>query len=214
MRPRLSRRRLKIRDAQFSSKAHGTHEYKDIQIDGRVQLDMMTAIQRDHKLSSYSLNNVSAHFLKARPPVAQQGWAQLGSRPACRSAASSVRLALSQAAWLPQPASTVCALPRAWPRSLCPTMGLLHADRPAGVQEQKEDVHHSKITDLQNGTDESRRRLAVYCLKASLSCGPSPRQLAQAVRPSGDLHAAVVPLTAGSARCCRACQTAHRGARV
>ena len=88
-------RRLKIRDAQFSSKAHGTHEYKDIQIDGRVQLDLMTAIQRDHKLSSYSLNSVSAHFLK----------------------------------------------------------------------EQKEDVHHSKITDLQNGTDESRRRLAVYCLK-------------------------------------------------
>ncbi|EEB87347.1 hypothetical protein MPER_15322, partial [Moniliophthora perniciosa FA553] len=29
----------------------------------------------------------------------------------------------------------------------------------------KEDVHHSVITDLQNGTPESRRRLAVYCLK-------------------------------------------------
>ncbi|GAA5967568.1 hypothetical protein JCM21900_003343, partial [Sporobolomyces salmonicolor] len=31
--------------------------------------------------------------------------------------------------------------------------------------EQKEDVHHSIITDLQNGNAESRRRLAVYCLK-------------------------------------------------
>lgn len=31
--------------------------------------------------------------------------------------------------------------------------------------EQKEDVPHSIITDLQNGTPESRRRLAVYCLK-------------------------------------------------
>ena len=31
--------------------------------------------------------------------------------------------------------------------------------------EQKEDVHHSVITELQNGTSESRRRLAVYCLK-------------------------------------------------
>ena len=31
--------------------------------------------------------------------------------------------------------------------------------------EQKEDVHHSCITDLQNGNDDSRRRLAVYCLK-------------------------------------------------
>jgi DNA polymerase delta subunit 1 len=31
--------------------------------------------------------------------------------------------------------------------------------------EQKEDVHHSIISDLQNGNAESRRRLAVYCLK-------------------------------------------------
>lgn len=31
--------------------------------------------------------------------------------------------------------------------------------------EQKEEVHHSIITDLQNGTDDDRRRLAVYCLK-------------------------------------------------
>ena len=31
--------------------------------------------------------------------------------------------------------------------------------------EQKEDVHHSVITELQGGTPESRRRLAVYCLK-------------------------------------------------
>ena len=60
-----------------------------------IQLDLLTAIQRDHKLSSYSLNAVSAHFLG----------------------------------------------------------------------EQKEDVHHSIISDLQNGTSETRRRLAVYCLK-------------------------------------------------
>lgn len=33
------------------------------------------------------------------------------------------------------------------------------------LQEQKEDVHHSIITDLQNGDDQSRRRLAMYCLK-------------------------------------------------
>lgn len=31
--------------------------------------------------------------------------------------------------------------------------------------EQKEDVHHSAISDLQNGNAETRRRLAVYCLK-------------------------------------------------
>ena len=33
------------------------------------------------------------------------------------------------------------------------------------LDEQKEDVHHSLIPDLQNGDDNTRRRLAVYCLK-------------------------------------------------
>jgi DNA polymerase delta subunit 1 len=83
------------KDTQFSSKAHGTRNSKNINIEGRIQLDVLQIMQRDHKLRSYTLNSVSAHFLK----------------------------------------------------------------------EQKEDVHHSIITDLQNGNDESRRRLAVYCLK-------------------------------------------------
>nr|BAJ78737.1 DNA polymerase delta catalytic subunit [Thermobia domestica] len=33
------------------------------------------------------------------------------------------------------------------------------------LQEQKEDVHHSVISDLQHGNSQTRRRLAVYCLK-------------------------------------------------
>lgn len=33
------------------------------------------------------------------------------------------------------------------------------------LQEQKEDVHHSIITDLQNENEQTRRRLAIYCIK-------------------------------------------------
>lgn len=84
-----------MRDAVFSSKAYGTHEYKEIICDGRVQFDLLMAMQRDFKLSSYSLNNVSAHFLG----------------------------------------------------------------------EQKEDVHHNDIHTLWKANAESRRRLAVYCMK-------------------------------------------------
>lgn len=86
---------LKMKDSVFSSRQYGTRESKEVTIEGRVQFDLLQAIQRDHKLSSYSLNSVSAHFLN----------------------------------------------------------------------EQKEDVHHSIISDLQGGTAETRRRLAVYCLK-------------------------------------------------
>lgn len=52
---------------------------------------------------------------------------------------------------------------------VCIRPELMRASRLAG--EQKEDVHHSVITDLQNGNAESRRRLAVYCLKVR-HCNP------------------------------------------
>ncbi len=52
MRPHL-RSRTKLGSRQFSSKAMGTHDYKDLNIEGRVQLDMLVIIQREHKLSSY-----------------------------------------------------------------------------------------------------------------------------------------------------------------
>ncbi|KAL1933207.1 hypothetical protein VTP01DRAFT_7297 [Rhizomucor pusillus] len=87
--------RTEAKDTKFSSKAYGTRENKAINLDGRLQLDLLQAIQRDYKLRSYTLNSVCAEFLG----------------------------------------------------------------------EQKEDVHHSIITELQNGNAETRRRLAVYCLK-------------------------------------------------
>lgn len=92
---RILKSKQEAKDTTFSSKAYGTSESKVVNIEGRMQLDLLQFIRREYKLRSYTLNSVSAHFLG----------------------------------------------------------------------EQKEDVHHSIITDLQNGTAESRRRLAVYCLK-------------------------------------------------
>ena len=79
----------------FSSKQMGNRDTKATNTNGRLQLDLLQLIQRDHQLRSYTLNSVCAHFLG----------------------------------------------------------------------EQKEDVDHTIITELFNGTPESRRRLAVYCLK-------------------------------------------------
>lgn len=94
----------RIKETTFSSKAYGTRENKDINIEGRVQFDLLMVIRREYKLRSYTLNAVSAHFLK----------------------------------------------------------------------QQKEDVHYSIISDLFNGNEETRRRLAVYCLKDAVL----PQQLA------------------------------------
>ena len=92
---RIRNMRSVIKETVLQSKQMGRRENKSINIDGRVQLDLLLILVRDYKLRSYTLNAVSFHFLN----------------------------------------------------------------------EQKEDVHHSVISDLQHGNAQSRRRLAVYCLK-------------------------------------------------
>ncbi|KAI4149062.1 MAG: hypothetical protein LQ341_001411 [Variospora aurantia] len=92
---RLKNHQSSSKDDRFSSKQMGSRVTKVTNTNGRLQLDLLQLIQRDHQLRSYTLNSVCAHFLG----------------------------------------------------------------------EQKEDVHHTMITELFNGTPESRRRLAVYCLK-------------------------------------------------
>lgn len=92
---RLKGVRSASKDTNFSSKQMGNRDTKATNTNGRLQLDLLQLVQRDHQLRSYTLNSVCAQFLG----------------------------------------------------------------------EQKEDVHHTMITELFNGTPESRRRLAVYCLK-------------------------------------------------
>ena len=55
-----------IKESSFSSRAYGASKSKDISISGRVQMDLLPVIRRDHKLRSYSLNAVSYHFLKSQ----------------------------------------------------------------------------------------------------------------------------------------------------
>ncbi|RAO70726.1 uncharacterized protein BHQ10_006738 [Talaromyces amestolkiae] len=92
---RLPQIKSEAKETNFSSKQMGNRDTKSTNTNGRIQLDLLQLVQRDHQLRSYTLNSVCAEFLG----------------------------------------------------------------------EQKEDVHHTIITELFNGTPDSRRRLAVYCLK-------------------------------------------------
>lgn len=92
---RLANKTATVKSVNLSSKQMGTHENKEVNLEGRVLFDMYQVILREHKLSSYTLNNVSYEFLK----------------------------------------------------------------------EQKEDVHHSMISELHMKNMYTRKRLAVYCIK-------------------------------------------------
>lgn len=61
---RVNEKRVSVKDTTFSSAQTGTRESKEWSIEGRIVFDMYQVIQRDYKLSSYTLNNVSSHFLK------------------------------------------------------------------------------------------------------------------------------------------------------
>lgn len=48
----------------LSSSALGDNLLKFIDMEGRVIIDVMKVVQRDHKLDSYKLDNVASHFMK------------------------------------------------------------------------------------------------------------------------------------------------------
>ena len=52
-----------MKDTTFQSSAFGKRENIETTISGRVIFDVLPYMYRNHKLSSYSLNNVSSEFL-------------------------------------------------------------------------------------------------------------------------------------------------------
>ncbi len=47
-------------------KAYGTTDLKFIDCEGILCIDLMDAVQKEHKLDSYSLNFVAKHFLGSK----------------------------------------------------------------------------------------------------------------------------------------------------
>ena len=63
---RLKYSQATLREAHFSSSAYGDNDYEMLDIPGIFQIDLLVIMQREHKLTSYSLNNVAEHFLKEK----------------------------------------------------------------------------------------------------------------------------------------------------
>lgn len=53
-------------EKELSSSALGDNMLKYVDCPGRVPIDLLKLIQKDHKLDSYKLDNVAEHFLKVR----------------------------------------------------------------------------------------------------------------------------------------------------
>jgi DNA polymerase delta subunit 1 len=55
-----------VREFELNSNAYGANRFFVLQTPGVQQLDLLQYLRREHKLDSYSLDNVSAHFLGQR----------------------------------------------------------------------------------------------------------------------------------------------------
>lgn len=60
---RFHRRQSNYKENRLSSSALGDNILKFIDMEGRVLIDLMKVVQRDHKLDSYKLDNVAHHFM-------------------------------------------------------------------------------------------------------------------------------------------------------
>lgn len=59
---------------KWSSSAYGNQNFQFLDVEGRVQIDLLPVIKRDYKLSNYKLNTVSQHFLGShKDPLTAQG---------------------------------------------------------------------------------------------------------------------------------------------
>ncbi len=56
----------KEKEVKWQSKAYGTTDLKFIDCEGILCIDLMDAVQKEHKLDSYSLNFVAKHFLGSK----------------------------------------------------------------------------------------------------------------------------------------------------
>jgi DNA polymerase delta subunit 1 len=61
---RVIGKKTTLKKTTFSSSAYGTRTSTDTICDGRIMMDVIQYMYRNHKMSSYSLNAVSAEFLK------------------------------------------------------------------------------------------------------------------------------------------------------
>lgn len=86
-----SKRKVRAKDTTMSGNAFGSISSTEIEIDGRLIIDMMLVIRREFKLRSYSLNSVSIYFLKEQKedvPYSQMGNLQSGDKDTRRRIAS------------------------------------------------------------------------------------------------------------------------------
>lgn len=60
---RMKNKPCKLEESSFSSGAYGHTDFRKLKMSGRLQIDLLQVIRREHKLDSYKLDDVASKFI-------------------------------------------------------------------------------------------------------------------------------------------------------
>lgn len=171
-----------FKEQKLASSALGDNTFKYMEWKGRVIIDVMKVVQRDHKLDSYKLDHVASVFITGQVRAVETprvlllnrtrelhegDFLQMGAQKARIVEISGDRVTLAE---------PVQGTPKKW--------GLV-----------KDDVHPKQIFECQKGTSADRRVIAKYCVQDCVLCNLLLIKLEMLANNIGMSNVCCVPLS-------------------
>ena len=172
-----------FKEQKLASSALGDNTFKYMEWKGRVIIDVMKVVQRDHKLDSYKLDHVASVFitgqvlaveedlrtlvLNSTKEIHEGDFLQMGDQKARILKIEGDRVLLSE---------PVRGQPKRW--------GLV-----------KDDVHPKQIFECQKGTSADRSVIAKYCVQDCALCNLLMIKLEMLANNIGMANVCCVPLS-------------------
>lgn len=152
---RMKDHKSKYVEKMLASSALGENILKYFEMEGRVFIDLMKVVQRDHKLDSYKLDNVATHFICGRIVKSEDNKLYLDSLAAL-NCGDFVKINDTK----------------------CKIIGLQEdhilidrdIENPKTWGLAKDDVSPKEIFECQKGSSKDRAKIAKYCIQDCALC--------------------------------------------
>jgi DNA polymerase elongation subunit (family B) len=174
-------------EKNLSSSALGDNLLKIIQMDGRVLIDLMKVVQRDHKLDTYKLDAVANNFMKGSIKAIDGNVLRLDTINGVQ-VNSFIKLGNGEK----------CLVEAMDPVTLMVTL----ASPPGALGKKemtwglaKDDISPKQIFECQTGTDADRALIAKYCIQDCMLCNYLMMKLQILANNFGMANVCTVPLS-------------------
>lgn len=171
----------------LSSSALGDNELKYVEMEGRVLIDLMKVVQREHKLDTYKLDNVAAHFIGGKVKRAL---------PETRQLDLDTTTGLNEGGYVKLDQTHKVLIERIeGNRVTLSTWDGGDGWTPKTWGLAKDDVTPKEIFQCQKGTSTDRAKIAKYCVQDCALCNMLVIKLEVFANNMGMANVCLVPLS-------------------